>query len=123
MSPSERRRFPRIAHPFIVRYRFPHMQDAAWRAAPVRNLSGEGACFRCEYAFVVGHVVELQLSLPTSKQPIPLRGRIIWAKLVNPTLNLYEYGVVFDAIDAATRQLIAETVTAFLRKQQTQTDS
>ncbi len=117
MAPPERRRFPRVTHPFIIRYRFPSVADPSWRAAPARNLSGEGACFRCEYAFRLGEVVELQLNLPTSKRPVSLHGCVIWSKLVNPSLNLYEHGVAFDAIDADTKRLIVDTVAALLHKQ------
>ena len=116
MSAEERRRFPRVGHPFLVRYRAT-TGDMSWRLAPLRNLSADGVCFRGEHAFQMGEEFDLELILPTVTQPIRARARIVWLKLVNQPLNLREYGAQWSAIDAESRRLIGETVTSFLRKE------
>lgn len=115
MSGEERRRFPRLTHPFLVRYRA-STGDTSWRIAPLRNLSVEGVCFRAERTFQTGEEFDLELILPADKQPIPVRARIVWSKLVNPALQLTEYGAQFSAMDASSRALIGKTVASFLEK-------
>lgn len=115
MSAEERRRFPRVGHPFLVRYRAA-TGDMSWRLAPLRNLSADGVCFRGEHTFQVGEEFDLEIILPTVKQPVRAKARIVWSKLVNQPLNLREYGAQWSAMDAEDRALIGETVTSFLRK-------
>jgi len=117
MSPDvpERRRSPRIAHPFLIRYRSSG-SEGTWRIAPVRNLSAHGACFRGEYDFQIGEEVVLQLILPSSKQPLSLTARVVWSKRVNEPLHLIEYGVEFHHPDPSTQRLISELVAGFLHQ-------
>jgi len=89
--------------------------NAAWSLSPLRDLSGSGARFMCEVTFPVGTSLELQLLLPPAKDPLPLAARVAWAK--PGPMQLTEHGVVFEAIDATSQQLLEHAVTYFLRKE------
>src|SRR3989338_7885914 len=75
-----RRRFPRVAHPFLVRYPDRRKHPASWRTAPLRDLSVGGARFLCECRFYAGERITLALVLPAVDKPVPVQARIVWAK-------------------------------------------
>ena len=116
MSSAEQRREPRVARSFMLRYRATESDQAAWFVSPLRDLSGGGARFISEYKFEIGTTLEMQLLLPTSEQPIPLKARIAWAK-AGP-LNLTEHGVTFNPGDVRVQQIIDTAVAHLLRKPQ-----
>jgi len=112
MSAEEHRRDPRIAHGFMVRYRRP--SDRGWSVSPLRDLSSSGARFLSEQAFPVGTTLNLQLVLPTTKEPLALQARV--ARVTPGPMDLAEYGVTFE-VNAAGVQEIVTAVTHFLHKQ------
>lgn len=112
MSDAEHRRAPRVARGFMVRYRRP--SDRGWSVSPLRDLSSSGARFLSEQAFAVGTELNLQLVLPTVKEPLALQARV--ARVAPGPMNLAEYGVTFEA-DATGIQEIAAAVAHVLHKQ------
>lgn len=110
---AEHRRDPRIARGFMVRYRLP--KETAWSVSPLRDLSTSGARFLGERAFEIGVDLELQLVLPLAKDPLVLQVRV--ARTAPGPMNLVEYGVVFQVVEAAVQQMIDVAVAHFLRKQ------
>lgn len=116
MSAAEQRRDPRIMHSFMVRYRATACGQTSWFVSPLRDLSSGGARFICECAFEVGTLLEMQLLLPTSEQPVAMEARVAWAK--PGPLNLTEHGVTFHPEDPGTQRIIDTAVAHFLRKQQ-----
>ena len=117
MSEVERRRFPRIAHPFFIRYRISTVRGLAWRMAPLRDLSAGGARFVAEVVFQIGQGIELQLTLPNAKQPIGLSARVVWSKPAKEPMQLIEYGVEFQVVDPAGRAGLAAALLPFLSNQ------
>ncbi len=116
MSLSEQRRDPRIMHSFMVRYRATARGQVSWFVSPLRDLSSGGARFICECAFDVGTLLEMQLLLPISEQPVAVKARVAWAK--PGPLNLTEHGVTFNPEDLGAQRIIDTSVAHFLRKQQ-----
>ena len=115
MSSGEQRRSPRINRSFMVRYRASGTSEGAtWLISPLRELSSGGARFLSERGQAVGNVLEFQLILPMSSQPVSLKARVAWVK--PGPLSMVELGVTFDPGDAAIQQMIDDAVAHFLRK-------
>ena len=112
---EEARQAPRVIHQFLVRYRPATTEEAAWQVAPMRDFSRTGARFWSERSYEVGDLLELQLILPTSRQPVALKGRVAWVKAA--PLQMVELGVTFDEDGPGVKQLIDDAVAHFLRRQ------
>jgi Tfp pilus assembly protein PilZ len=110
MSQAEHRRAPRIAHPFMVRYQPPGKN--AWLMSPLRDLSSGGARFFSEHVFTGGDVFEVQLVLPSSAQPVPLKARVAWVKPWRA--GLLEIGITFDPGDVGVQRTIDEAVSRLI---------
>ena len=112
---AEQRRDPRVRRPFMLRYRSLHGAGAPWSITPVRDLSTSGARFLSDHPLAAGATVELHLILPSSRQPVPLEGRVAWVKPRGTgRMGLMEVGVSFSARGDATRQLLETAVRHFL---------
>ena len=111
MSESEHRRAPRITHGFMVRYRRP--SDKGWAVSPLRDLSSAGARFLSEQTFAIGTELDVQLVLPTTKEPLALHARV--ARILPSRMDLVEYGVTFETNVPAV-QAINDAVEYFLHK-------
>ena len=109
---EEQRRAPRITRPFMIRYR--RESEAAWLVSPLRDLSSGGARFFSERPFEVGALLEAQLALPVSAQPIAVNVKVAWAKPA--PLNMVEVGVTFDPGDTMLQQTIDAAVAHFLSR-------
>lgn len=114
--PEERRQHPRVEYPFMVRYQS-RRTPGAWRMAPLQNVSIGGARFVCECAFDVGEPVELQFVLPNARDPVVIASRVVWAKMTNEAMQLYEYGVAFEALAPEAQRLLEPIVAHLLHKQ------
>jgi len=116
MSDAENRRTPRIVRSFMVRYRLPTTRQAGWLVSPLRDLSSTGVRFVCEQAFSVGALLEMELLLPTAKQPVPLKAKVVWTKPVQ--WGMVELGATFEPVNATVQQMIDDAVAYSLHKQQ-----
>ena len=76
MTTNDQRRAPRVSHPFMIRYRPLGTDPAGWLVSPLQDLSRGGARFLSERPFYVGMVLEAQLLLPFSRDPMPLEARV-----------------------------------------------
>jgi hypothetical protein len=112
---SEQRREPRISKPFMVRYRAAG-GGAAWDAAPLRDLSCSGVRFLSARAFERGQALDLQLLLPTAKEPLVLGGEVMWAKAA--PMDVFEIGVAFHGVSPAADRLLEEAVSRFIQKEE-----
>ncbi len=110
---EESRHAPRVAHQFMVRYRLANTGQLAWQVSPLRDFSRTGVRFIAEHPYEIGAVLELQLALPTSREPLALAGRVAWAKPA--FLGTAELGVTFDNIDSGSQQMIDDAIAHFLR--------
>jgi len=106
MNGADQRRFPRVTHAFLIRYHLPTAKGMVWRMAPLHDLSRGGARFTCEGVFEVGKRLEVQLVLPTSKRPIRIAAHVVWSKAAQRALNLTEYGMTFDVVEAGGQKLL-----------------
>ena len=111
---DEQRKRPRISRPFMVRYRPVRKEQTSWFISPLRDLSSGGARFISEYPFFVGDTLEMQLLLPASKEPLPLKARVAWVKTAH--MSMSEIGITFAPGDMAIQQAIDQVVTHFLGK-------
>ena len=111
---EEHRRNPRIIRAFMVRYRPVTDLDFPWLVSPLKDLSSGGARFISERHLKVGDLLELQLLLPMSPQPVGLKARVAWVK--STAFKLIQAGVTFDPCDTAIQQLIDAAVAHFLRR-------
>ena len=110
------RQAPRVNQPFIIRYRLPETVKAGWMVSPLRDLSSGGARFLSEGSFDVGAILDVQLVLPVSQQPVALKARVAWVKPAR--LGTVEVGITFDPGDTAIQRTIDSAVEYVIRKQE-----
>lgn len=77
---KERRRDSRLAQPFQARYRLYGELTESWRTITTVNLSASGLRFRSPNLMEVGQELQLELALPSYREPLTIRGRIIWSQ-------------------------------------------
>jgi Tfp pilus assembly protein PilZ len=82
--------------------------------SPLRDLSSGGARFLSDYRFATGSILEIQLLLLGSTQPVSLKARVAWSKPAR--LKITELGVTFDPGDTAIQQRIDAAVAHFLSR-------
>lgn len=109
----ERRKFYRAPHAFEVRYRLLDDLTTSWRTVTLVNLGAGGLRFRDSETLEKGALLELQLQLPSGREPLRLKGHVVWHQLHASGVN--EVGVEFVDV-AAQDQLHIDNVVQFLRK-------
>ncbi len=114
MKERERRHGPRVARAFMVRYRLPLAGQGSWQLSPLRDFSSEGARFISEHPFQIGDRLDVQLLLPSSRDPIALSVRIAWTRPAQ--FGTIELGVAFDLRDPIVKQSIDNAAAYFLRR-------
>lgn len=87
---------------------------AAWSVSPLQDLSRSGARFLAEQPLVAGTILEFQLLLPMLKDPVALKGHVVWNK--PGTLGLTELGATFDGLNPGAQQALDQAIAFFLRK-------
>lgn len=97
---KERRRDRRLVQPFDARYRLYGELTESWRTIRTVNLSASGMRFRSADLMRVGDELEVALLLPAHREPIVVRGRIIWSQAM--ASGVAENGVEF--VDVAPEQ-------------------
>lgn len=112
---KERRRDSRLAQPFQVRYRLYGELTESWRTAMTVNLSASGLRFRSADLMEIGRELQVELLLPTSKEPLVLRARIIWSQPM--ASGVTENGAEFDDITPEQGAQIDAMVKFLLRNQ------
>ena len=115
MSQPEHRRAARFIRAFVVRYQAFGAKSDAWLTSTLRNFSSVGARFLSGQPFRMGETIVLQLLLPTSRQPIVLKARVVWNK--PGSLGSMDIGVEFEPTELAARKAISDAAQFFLRKQ------
>ena len=114
MVDTERRRAERVAHAFVVRYKFVWAGEAVWSVSTLRNFSRVGARFLSERLFGEGDELVLQVLLPTAKEPVWVRARVIWIKPAQ--WGTFDLGVAFEPTETAARKAITDAADFFTRK-------
>ena len=116
MTQAERRRAVRIIRSFMVRYKSFASGDGAWLTSTLRNFSSTGARFLCERVFEQREAMLLQLLLPTAKDPVALKARVIWAKPAS--LGMAEVGVAFEPGDAHAAAAVTHAARFYAAKRE-----
>ena len=114
MKETERRRAMRIIRSFIVRYPSLASGPGFWLVSTLRNFSTGGARFFCERTFQVGETMIAQLILPTSREPVVLKARVVWTK--PSPFGMADLGVSFEPSDAHAKQALTNAANFFLTK-------
>ena len=109
----ERRQCPRIAQPFEVRYRTAGDLTASWYAAPIINLGAGGMRIRSAEPMSPDATLDIEIRLPSSLEPLALRGRVIWDQL--QAAGVVEYGITFLEAESI-QQVQIDQLVQFLRK-------
>ena len=95
---KEKRAFPRIAVPWDLEIQVVGSK-AKKRAATqtgLRDISGNGFCFRCDSAIPPGALIRYALKQSQSLGPMVGMARIIWN---NPSKGGHDHGAKFVEID------------------------
>lgn len=109
----ERRRFPRVPHPFDAQYRFYGELLTSWRTVKTLNLGAGGIRFRSPDPLEPGTKLELQITLPFAQEPLVLRGQVIWSQVMAP--GVAENGIEFIGVSPEQAEQIDELVKFLMR--------
>lgn len=118
MSPNggeERRRSPRVARTFVVKYHWTENQLSKWGVSQTKDLSVSGLRFVAEQPFPVGMVVEFEVHVSTAVTPLKLKGRVMWSKPL-AFLSMAEHGVEFVDLEETTKRALAQAVEFFVHR-------
>lgn len=100
----------------MVRYQRPIPGEAVWLTAPLRDMSALGARFFSEHSFSPGALIEAQLILPVSSDPVSLKLFVEWVKPWRA--GLVEVGVAFRPGKLEIQRLLAKAVLHFIQSEQ-----
>ncbi len=91
---SERRIFDR----FDVRLpaKFKDTREDFGTRVYIRNASAEGAQIASRDHLYVNDNITLEVKLPDGSEPLPIKGKVVWAKRDNP--NIWDIGLRFHNI-------------------------
>jgi len=80
---QERRKYVRADGLVLVNYRFPQLNLEGKSSA--YDISGAGVRITADKLLEIGSLVELEIYLPGSSQPILAKGEVIWAQKCKET--------------------------------------
>ena len=109
----ERRRFSRVAQPFEVRHRIAGDLGAYWHAATIINLGAGGMRIRSAEPISPDVALDIEIQLPSNREPLALQGRAIWNQL--QAAEVVEHGIEFMETKPAQQTQI-DALVQFLRK-------
>lgn len=110
---QERRQFTRADQPFDARCRVYGEMIESWRVITTLNISGAGMRFRNDESLPVGTVMELEIALPCLREPLIVRGQVVWSTSV--ASGVAEHGAEFINVTLAQSEQIDQLV-KFLTK-------
>jgi len=111
---SEKRKHPRVTARFIVSYRIIDNNDSR-DITQTKNMSMGGMLLTTNRQFLPGTNLALEIRLPFDPNPIMLIGKVLESKQITRGL-IYDTRISFIAVDEKHRNIIAETVNHYLRK-------
>jgi len=101
---QERRRYVRLNIPLEVSYSIPG-REAVRRKSITKDVSPNGARFAVEEELPKGTVLDINIKIPTSLKPIPIKARIVWSKKESGQgKNTYDAGFEFVQIPEESKQ-------------------
>lgn len=109
---TERRHFHRVPQALEVHYRLSGEFASSWHVATLINLSAGGLRLRTSEGFEALAQLELQLHLPGLREPLTLRGGVVWSNL--QASGVVESGIEFMNV-TPEQQLQIDEFVQFLR--------
>ncbi|MBI3331051.1 MAG: PilZ domain-containing protein [Candidatus Omnitrophica bacterium] len=110
---DQTRKFPRIPVPLALSCRRSGSLADVWREVAMLNLSAGGVRFETDEPYDPFELLELRLSLPGSRAPLALRGRVVRSQAGEA--GLFECAVEFVEV-APTQQAELDDLVAFLSR-------
>lgn len=111
---AERRRTPRIARTFVVKYHWDEEGRPTWGLSQTKDLSATGLRFVAERLFPVGSLLDFEIRVSTITEPLKVKGKVVWLKPL-PLVSTAEHGVEFVGLDDVTKQILQQAVEFFHR--------
>ena len=99
----ERRKYPRVEKPVIIRFRVSpnndlEMTSSQWDMVAVHDLSNGGLFFNSSYNIQGGTVLDLKIGLSTSSDPVMCTGMVTRIKK-QPDTSIFGIAAAFNEID------------------------
>ena len=110
---EERRQFSRADQPFEARGRIYGELTESWHTITTLNISATGMRFRSNDTLPLGTVLELEINLPCLREPLMVRGQIVWSRAV--ASGVAENGAVFINVSIGQAEQVDQLV-KFLMK-------
>ncbi len=111
---AERRHYQRVPLPFDAKYRLYGDLSTSWRTIRTMNISAGGMRFRSADLMEEGAVLDVQMVLPASPEPIVIKARVVWSQAMGSGVT--ENGAEFFDASLGEQEKIDRLVT-FLTKQ------
>lgn len=110
---SERRKYPRIVKPYLVRFRVKPLGNRGvvsgdWDMVAVANLGADGIFYYAQEIMEVGTILDLKIAISLSFSII-CTGKVIRVKK-HPGISLIGYAIEFTNIKEHTRNIINSIV-------------
>ena len=75
----------------------------------VKDIGGEGVCFRTKEDLPISSILELQINVPFLDKPLDTVAKVVWTKIMGRT-NKYEIGVQFLDIEKDYQRKIIKRI-------------
>ncbi len=109
---AERRRAPRIAQTFVVKYHWEEDGQPKWGLSQTKDLSATGLRFVADRLFPVGALLDFEIRVSTMTEPLKVKGKVVWVKPL-PLIPTAEHGIEFAELDDATKHTVQRAVEFF----------
>ncbi len=76
---QERRKYARLTVPLEVNYSIEGKDNAQYKTV-AKNISPNGAMLSMEGELPKGAILDLEIKIPDSPKPIPVKVRVVWSK-------------------------------------------
>lgn len=114
----EKRRYKRIEHPYLIRFRQinPEFLPVRWEVTTVRDMSKSGMLFYSPHYYKPGCELEINLRAPLLAKQSTFWALVIRCRPTTEVKDYYEIAVNVSRIDETTRTAFDKTIEFFLKK-------
>ncbi len=110
----ERRRYIRLDASLVVRYKILHGKLSEDQTLS-KNISSGGICVPLKERIPTGVHLDMEINLPTEKQPIKLIGEVVWQKEIPNERGGLDTGIRYVKINILDRQKITNYILTRLK--------
>ena len=110
MENASKRKYKRLKRHFVLKFR-PAAGEGqkktpdTWTTVLVQDVGAEGALFKCNERLEVGSILDLQIRVPISEEPINCIGKIIRTKKI-PDSTIFSIAVVFMTLSKKQEDIL-----------------